>query len=75
MDITFNQLNILQKFLTNRVDYDLFQNAFSTYYVEGYIEELFDIFRKNPVAFITDRAETEFFDYIIDQIENTNYKG
>lgn len=71
----FSELNVLQKYLTNRVSYESFKVAYAPRYEESYIESLYDQFVKNPVAYITDRCGEEFFDYIIEQIETTNYKG
>jgi len=73
--LTFEELNILQKFLTNRVDYDLFHHALEYKYTDSYIEDIWKIYIKNPIAFITDRSEETFFDYIVNQIENTEYRG
>jgi len=73
----FKELNILHKYLYNRVGYDEFSKALK-YIIpscdDRYIQEKWSIFQKNQLQFIASFDE-KLFNYFIKQIDETNYKG
>jgi len=71
--MNFKELNILQKFCDNRVDLNMFLEA--TQYSATYGEVQFNDFRRNPISYITSRAEERLFKYIQIEIETAGYKG
>ena len=74
--MTFDELNVLVKFISNRVDYYKFRDMIlKRYDDEGYIEPLWISFRDNPTMFIVGRHETELFDLIQAEIKEIGYKG
>ena len=76
MNIDFKDLDTLQKYFYNRVNYTEFEEAMMTVYNDkNYIEPLWPQFRDNGVGFLVSRGETKVFDYFCAQIEKTNYKG
>ncbi len=76
MNISFKDLCILQKYFYNRVNYNVFLEAMMTVYNdEDYIKPLWTQFRDNGVGFLVGRNEDKVFEYFINQIETTNYKG
>ncbi len=76
MNIKFDELNVLQKYFHNRVGYTEFLEAMSTVYGdENYISPLWLDFKKNPILFLTSRTEVNVFQFFIDKIKSTGYKG
>lgn len=76
MNIDFKELNTLQKYFHNQVGYVEFLEAMLTVYDhENYIEPLWSEFTRNPISFLTSRNDEKVFQYFIDKIETTNYKG
>jgi hypothetical protein len=76
MQLDFNELQIFQKFLYNRVDYQLFLEAMKTVYDdENYIKPLWDEFTKGHIKFLTSRNEVQVFNYFISLINEMDYKG
>ncbi|RLC45321.1 MAG: hypothetical protein DRH57_08230 [Candidatus Cloacimonadota bacterium] len=76
MNIDFKDLDTLQKYFYNRVNYTEFEEAMMTVYNDkNYIEPLWPQFRDNGVGFLVSRSETKVFDYFCAQIEKTGYKG
>ena len=74
--MNFQDLNILIKYCSNRVNYDLFlEMMLEIYNDENYISKLWTQFRDNPMMFIVSRNETGLFDLIQERIKSTNYKG
>ena len=73
--VEFNDINILQKFLYNRVDKKFMEDYFLTEFRDVDTEDLWNEFRKNQIAFITDNQEVGFFNHIKEQILARNYKG
>lgn len=70
----FDQLNRLQKFLDNRVDFDMFKKIMSEIYTgDDYIAELWGQFRANHVSFITSRSEKVFFEAISSHMDEIGY--
>ena len=76
MNITFEELNTLQKYFDNRVDYSAFLEAMKTEYDdENYIAPLWQKFTSNPIQFITSRTERKVLDFFLEKIEASGYKG
>ena len=75
MKITFKELNILQKFLYNRVDVAFMRYYFLTESRDIDDEQLWSKFQNNQMAFFTDNHEEGFFNYVIEYIKKTGYKG
>lgn len=76
INIEFGELNVLEKYFFNKVNYDKFLEAMNTVYMdESYIEPLWEDFRPNPVRFLTSRSEEEIFQWFLNDIEKMNYKG
>jgi len=71
----FEDLNILQKYCDNRLDYEGFRRATGYSETGGYAEERWNDFGKNPIRFITSRSEKDLLQYIVRKIEITKYKG
>jgi len=76
--VNFNDLKIIQKFLYNRVDFDLFKklwyNTFGTSFIDDYLMEKFRQFRDCPINFILAQNE-ELFNEVLKEIKKRNYKG
>ena len=71
-----NELNVLVKYCSNRVNADKFEELMMPRYNdEMYIFNLWPSFRDNPCMFITSRNETELFDAIWEEINDTGYNG
>ncbi len=76
MNIDFDDLNILQKYFYNQVNYHEFEEAMMTVYNDkDYIEPLWPSFRENGVGFLISRTERQVYQYFCDKIESTNYRG
>ena len=76
MDIKLKDLDTLQKYCDNRMNWNEFKNGMLlTYSDENYIKNLWSYFTSNPTRFITARNEIDLFDYIIKLIDKSNYKG
>ena len=76
MNIKFEDLNTLQKYFYNQVNYTEFEEAMMTVYNDkNYIEPLWPQFRDNGVGFLVSRSERKVFDYFCEKIEKTGYKG
>ncbi len=76
--ITFKELNILQKFLSNRVDYDYFKEVIQrTYIMEYEVEAHWEAFNKNQVGFITSLGNVgqDLLTKVLKDIEQRNYNG
>lgn len=74
--MNFQELNILVKFCSNRVDANKFREfMLPRYNDKNYIMSLWPVFRDNPTMFMTTRNETELFESIATEINNTHYKG
>jgi len=73
--MNFDDLNILQKFCDNRMDYQQFKEATGYSDLGSYAQDIWDDFSKNPIRFITSRSERDLLQYILNKIESTNYKG
>ena len=74
-NISFENLNILQKFCDNQMNYEQFARATGYSEAGGYAEGRWSDFTKNPIRFITSRAEKDLLQYIVRKIEITKYKG
>jgi len=72
--IDFKQINIIQKFCDNRVNYDLFIR-FTNLEPDYYAVELFKDFRINPIRFMTSTNNSDLFYKIINLVDKKNYKG
>lgn len=77
MNVLFQELKVLQMFLWNRVNYDVFMKAMLTVYPnkEDYIEGLWEGFRLDPIGFLVKRNEEDVYYYFINLIKTTGYKG
>lgn len=78
VNITFKELNILQKFLSNRVDYDYFKEIIQKTYVMDYeVQAHWETFNKNQISFITSLGNVgqDLLDKILLDIEERNYNG
>ena len=76
MNIKFDDLDVLVKFISNRVDYSTFEKYMLERYSDvNYISPLWTSFRDNPLMFIVGRSEVFLLDAILKDIENRNYKG
>ncbi len=76
MNIDFDDLNILQKYFYNQVNYHEFEEAMLTVYPDvNYIKPLWTQFRDNGVGFLISRTERKVFQYFCDKINETGYKG
>lgn len=76
MKIDFDDLNTLQKYFYNKVNYPEFEEAMMTVYNDkNYIEPLWTQFRDNGVGFLISRNERKVFDYFCNKIEKSGYKG
>lgn len=74
--MNFQELNILQKYFYNKVNYIEFEKAMLTVYNDtNYIDNLWEDFKKNPIKFLTSRNEEDVFNYFVEQIKKTNYNG
>ena len=72
----FEQLDILVKYVNNRINLDKFiEFMMHRYNDKSYIEGLWESFKKDPLTFISYRSEKELFVAIWKQIEITQYKG
>jgi len=72
----YKELNKLVKYCSNRVDADKFTTfMLPRYNDENYIMNLWPKFRDNPTMFIIARNETELFEAIMDEIQETKYEG
>jgi len=72
----FEELNILVKYCSNRINADKFEKLMMPKYNdEKYIFRLWPQFRDNPTMFMVARNETVLFDAIMKEISDTNYKG
>jgi len=75
--MTYKELNILHKYVYNRVDYVMFSKAMKEcipYCSDEYIQGKWDMFIKSPIQF-TASFDKRFFNYFIKLIYETNYKG
>lgn len=76
MNLNYDDLNILQKYLYNQVNYSVFLEGMMTIYNdENYIEPLWHQFQANGIGFIISRSERKLFDWLLNRIETENYKG
>ncbi len=77
LKITYQELNILQKFIDNIVDYYYFKEQISkTYVMEYEIENRWEKFRENGIQFLTSgQAGEGLFNKIMMDIKEKNYKG
>jgi hypothetical protein len=76
MNIKFEELDILQKYFYNKVNYNEFKEAMMTVYNdENYIEPLWPAFRDNSIGFLISRTERKVYQYFCDKINETGYKG
>jgi hypothetical protein len=74
--MNYDELNVFIKYCSNRVNYDKFlELMLPKYNDEIYIDSLWPKFRDNSAMFIISRSETELFDGIQREIQETNYKG
>jgi hypothetical protein len=74
--MNYEELNILVKYCSNRVNADKFvELMLPRYNDENYIMNLWPQFRDNACMFIIARSETELFESIQKEIRDTNYKG
>ena len=74
MNIVIKELQILQRYLYNKMNYDSFKEAMKPISTnDGYITEKFETFKRDSLSFIVNYKEV--FHYCIDQINKTNYKG
>ena len=75
--MTFEKYRILFKYLWNQVNYNVFELALTeamNYELNpGYVKEKWNDFQNNQCAFVSNFKE--FFDIMIRNIENENYKG
>jgi len=72
----YQELEILVKFCSNRVDIHKFiELMMPRYNNKSYIENLWTQFRDNPMMFIIARNETELFDGLMLIIKDSDYKG
>ena len=76
MNINYDDLNVLQKYLYNQVNYSVFlEGMMIIYNDENYIKPLWKQFQSNGIGFIISRSERKFFDWLLKRIETENYKG
>lgn len=69
-----NDLNILQKFCDNRIDYEMFLEL-TDLQDDTYSIEKWNKFKLNSVRFITSESFSELFSKIIQTINKNKYKG
>jgi len=72
--MTFEELNIFQKYVDNKIDYFKFRELTGSDN-DMYLSEQWDKFRKNPIEYITSREERQMFEQIMKEIIRTDYKG
>ena len=78
MTLTFRELNILQKFLSNRVDFDFFIEVIARTYVMDHEHlEHWERFQNNPISYITSQGQVgqELYDKVVLEIDKRNYNG
>ena len=72
----YNNINILRKFLYNRVDYDYFkkllEKAYDRNFDEFYIMEKFEVFISRPFDVVLSFGEG-FINIIAEEIERIGY--
>lgn len=74
--MNYQDLNKLVKFCSNRISYSEFESMMMLKYNDSnYISNLWELFVKNPLLFITARNEEFLFDEIQKTMENMDYKG
>lgn len=75
--MTYDELDKLQKYVDNQVDYEKFKDIMKQVYGcgDGYIEEKWPSFKSNQIRFLTSRGEREFFNILQDEIKKRNYQG
>jgi len=75
--MTYEELNRLNKYMYNQVDYNDFCKGLEAVVPnveKGYADEKWDIFRKSPIQF-TATYHRRFCDYFIYKMNKENYKG
>ena len=76
--MTYEDLNIAHKYVYNRIGSiefaDTMRFAFGDHLTDGYIEEKWQSFQLSPVQFLAS-FDKKFFDAIMQEIKNLNYKG
>ena len=73
--MNYKELDTLQKFCYNKVDYYFFQKIMMNVSTsEYYLEEAFQRFKNNPIGFLMD-GHREQFELIVSRIETIGYKG
>jgi len=74
MPNSMQQLNILQKFCDNQINFSDFINA-KEIIDDDYALQKWKRFQMNPLKFITSYSDIKLYKWIIDQIDLRNYKG
>lgn len=78
MHTTFQELNIIQKFLSNRVDYDYFKKVIQkTYVMEHEVLAHWEKFQSNQVGFLTSLGNVgqDLYTQVILDIDRMKYNG
>ena len=74
--MTLTELILFQEYCYNEMNYDKFKEAYAdSKFDDAYLFTIFKNFNKNNILFITSRHDQELFNYIVEQIQPTNYKG
>jgi len=74
MNISMEDLNILQKYCDNRLDYDFFLQEFNNV-DDNYAKDKWSSFQNCPIRFITSEGRKNFLENILKEIGKTNYRG
>ena len=73
----YEELNIIYKYLYNKVSYDEFSQALKAVVPHAediYIDEKWELYKRDMGGFLA-TFDKEFFNAIIKQIEESGYKG
>jgi len=76
--IKFNELQILQKYLFNRVGYEEFKSAFNECYGvsnDFYLLEKWNMFKLGQLAYIMNFGNEELLDIFQVEMKKIGYKG
>jgi len=75
--MTYEELNIVFKFCYNQINYDLFETALKEvvpYTTSEYIDEKWTQWNRDQMGFLA-TYDKKFYNFVMNQIETTNYKG
>jgi hypothetical protein len=79
MNLKVEDLDLLHKYLYNKVDFDEFKKLLEIeipFVDDNYAKEKWEIFNKNQISFICSiMGSQKMLDKVIEDIKNKNYEG